>query len=73
MTNRSEKINEDDGDLMTIEDYMDSVACGLFIDYDGMGDAVKDGYYMNRRSYVYPSKLGKDIPEGATHILWYNR
>ena len=63
------------GDLMTIEEFRESVASGLFMDDDGHGYAVKDG--MERindwlADAIYPSMLDR-IPEDATHIAWYGK
>lgn len=53
---------------MTVADYLADVACGCLTDYDG------HGYPM-----IGPVVLSEDIepgdplPEGTTHILWFNR
>lgn len=63
-------------DIMTIDDYMDSVDHGMFIDYDGHGHPAveRDGkFYEDRRHEIIPS-LGRDcFPEGATHVNWFNK
>lgn len=61
----------DYGDLMTVEEFKANVESGGFIDYDGMGHAVR-GDEVDESFYVYPSEVDK-IPEDATHILWFNR
>jgi hypothetical protein len=61
----------DYGDLMTVKDFMDSCVIGAFIDYDGYGHPVKDGKMMGSVA-VLPSKR-REIPEDATHIVWFNR
>ncbi len=63
-------FDEDDGDLMTVSEFLDCCNCGGFIDYDGFGNPVKDNLLMDK--LIYPSRLF-DIPEDATHIFWYNR
>lgn len=63
------------GTLMTVEDFKESCADGLFIDYDGMGDMVKDDKIVEVDAaypYIYPS-IADSIPADITHILWYNR
>lgn len=63
------------GTLMTVEDFKESCVDGLFIDYDGMGDMVKDGKIVEVDAaypYIYPS-IADSIPDEITHILWYNR
>ncbi len=59
------------GDLMTVEDFMECVSCGLFIDYDGSGHPVKNGR-MSKLN-IYPSQCPGVIPEDATHIMWFNK
>lgn len=58
------------GDLFTVLEFEEMVESGMLIDYDGYGHACKNG----RRSstIVTPSKI-KDIPEDATHVVWYNK
>jgi len=62
----------DFGDVMSLEDFIDNVKCGGFIDYDGSGNYVKDG--MESDITIYPS----DFKHGAIRtdfdtIVWYNR
>jgi len=67
----------DYGDLMTVEDFLEAG----FIDYDGHGQAVKDGlvaeYPVNRETgwpdWILPSQGIDAIPEDATHVIWFNR
>lgn len=65
-----EKVDIDSGDLMTVEEFKKCVKGGFFIDYDGYGNPVKNNKLMQLD--IYPSKL-RDIPNDATHIIWYNR
>lgn len=58
------------GSLMTVEEWLDDVKRNLFIDYDGFGHAVKDGKCDSRA--IYPSEAA-EVPEDATHIVWFNR
>jgi hypothetical protein len=60
-----------DDDVYTVEAFKDNVFCGLFIDYDGHGYPVKDKH-ADTSIVIYPSEL-YNIPEDATHIVWYNR
>ena len=72
MSNYTEKIHPlDVMDLMTPEEFIEDCECGCFIDYDGYGHPVKDGY-EDISIYIYPSAL-IEIPLDATHINWYNR
>ena len=75
------KFSPDEGDLMTVEEYLEAVECGAFIDYDGMGEAVRDGLAgeypvcpeTGWPDWIKPSQGVEAIPEDATHILWFNR
>ena len=67
----------DYGDLFTVEEYLDYVKGGMFVDYDGHGYAVymhseKVGIVDNKR-YIYPSQGDEAIPPTTTHILWFNK
>lgn len=59
-------------DLMTVDEYIDCVDQGGFIDYDGCGYPVKDGL-MDESIIIYPSDHRLKIPKDATHICWFNR
>lgn len=77
----SKQVEGDNGDLIPVADYLDMVRDGSLIDYDGMGDVVKDGRYAAAAyneatgwpDWIMPSDGDSLIPEDATHILWYNR
>lgn len=64
------KIAPDD-DVMEIEDFKAAVEQGAFMDYDGFGYPVKDSLADNDIR-IRPSKL-EDIPDDATHIVWFNK
>lgn len=57
---------------MTVQEYLECVECGGFIDDDGMGEAVKDGlaadYPMSEETglpdWVKPSQGVEAIPNG---------
>jgi len=66
------------GDLMTIEEFVEACQAGGFIDYDGMGDWATATHvvYSDITNWIKPSKIlsGEQFaPEWATHVLWYNR
>ena len=61
--------NEDD--VYTVEEFKECVECSAFIDDDGWGYPVKDNL-ADEEITIKPSRLD-DIPEDATHIVWYNR
>lgn len=71
------------GDLMTMEEFINSVKAGLFIDYDGFGN-YSDGKRVLQRTLskennyepliVKPSDVKKGkIRKGFSHVVWYNR
>ena len=62
---------QEDDDIYTIHDFKESVELGLFIDDDGFGHPMKDGK-INPDFNVQPSAV-ENIPEDATHVVWYNK
>ena len=67
-----------DGMFMTIEEFKEQCEHNYLIDYDGygdwvVGDMVVDGY-ADPVGRAHPSDVvaGK-IPEGVTHVIWYNK
>jgi hypothetical protein len=75
MSEYDRSYDPDNGDLMTVADYLESVKSGCLMDCDGFGFAVKDGMervgdYFSKM--VQPSKPSS-IPADATHIAWYNK
>jgi len=64
---------------MTIEDFTDACEEGAFVDYDGHGQwVIGDDILIDDFDHVHgaamPSKvLTGQIPEGATHVVWYNK
>ena len=62
----------DFGDLMSLEDWLECVRCGGFIDYDGHGRYVRDGKESNIE--VYPSDVSHDsIRKDFDSVIWFNR
>lgn len=60
------------GDVMSLEDFIDNVKCGGFIDYDGHGRYVKDG--MESDITIYPSDVKRGtIRKDFDTIIWFNR
>ena len=55
------------GDLIPIEDWLENVANGLFINFDGSGYYCKDDK-MNRKNEVFSNP-----PLDATHVCWFNK
>lgn len=75
-------ISPGSGDLMTINEFIESVKSGNLTDYDGMGDYATSTHYFQQEGWptinpwVYPSDVGTprfNPPKGCTHILWYNK
>jgi len=72
--------SEEWSDHMTIEEWEQSVDCGLFIDYDGFGHFADklDGIEWEGLD-VYPSMYKRQDPRylnekrNWTHIVWFNR
>lgn len=60
------------GELMTVKEYLINIAMGAFTDYDGYGYAVKDCHIDESKS-IFPSSGIDNIPNDATHIIWFNR
>ena len=58
-------------DVYTVKEFKQRVKNEDFIDSDGYGHLVKDSK-CDPNIYIVPSKL-YEIPEDATHIVWYNR
>lgn len=59
------------GVIMSLEEYLQSVECGGFIDYDGWGYPIyEDGLVESEPTC--PSKVD-EIPEGTVKIIWFNR
>jgi hypothetical protein len=62
----------DHGDVMSLEQFIECVKSGGFIDYDGFGHYVKDGKESDIT--IYPSDLKHNaIREDFDTIIWYNR
>jgi hypothetical protein len=66
-----EKIKEDNN-VYTIKDFHHACQSHFFVDGDGFGNLAKDGLVSNK--LVYPSDaMNWNIPEGFTHVVWYNK
>jgi hypothetical protein len=62
----------DYGDHMKIEDFIEAVKAGAFIDYDGFGCYAMEDYTTDliiKPSDVMIGTLNKNF----THVVWYNR
>ena len=63
--------SENEDDVYTIEEFKTYCKRRMFIDYDGFGHPVKDKK-SDETIDIVPSRI-EDIPEDATHIVWFNR
>ena len=61
----------DEDDVYTVEEFLEFVRDNCFIDDDGYGHPVKDKKADDSID-IWPSRVD-EIPEDATHIVWYNR
>ena len=61
----------DYADVMTVADFREAVAWGVFTDDDGTGHPVVEDR-MYPAVYVAPSRLD-EIPPGITHVAWFNK
>lgn len=63
--------NSDGDDVYTVEVFKEYCKDRLFTDYDGFGHPVKNSL-VDCSIEIKPSRVG-EIPNDATHIVWYNR
>lgn len=73
------------GTLMTVEDFAECVKTGGFIDYDGWGNlaivdkcsslTVTPSSFKKGKCFtaIFEHRDQIDIPDWATHVVWYNR
>jgi hypothetical protein len=62
----------ENGDVMSIDQFIKSVNCGLFTDYDGFGRYIRDGKESNIE--IYPSDVKHNsLRADFTQIIWFNR
>jgi hypothetical protein len=66
-----EEIGEQ-AQIMTVKEFLSDVEAGGYIDDDGFGYPAVDGV-VDKSTTITPSARGRDIPEGTTHVFWYNR
>ena len=63
----------DYGDLMTMEEFVDCVKMGGFIDYDGYGKYALEDMVSNKVITPSEVKYQRNLLHGFTHVVWYNR
>jgi hypothetical protein len=60
------------GDQMSLEEFIENVMSGGFIDYDGYGKYTKDGMMSN--IVIYPSDITSGLyRKDFETIVWFNR
>lgn len=60
------------GDVMSLEDFIDNVKAGGFIDYDGNGNYARDGKMSD--IVIHPSDVRHgSIRDDFDTIVWFNR
>lgn len=66
----------DCGELMTVKEYLAAVDSGLFMPWDGYGQAA---FFKNEKYLLAEYHMGcvspneDEPPSGATHVIWYNK
>lgn len=62
------------GDLMTVDEWKETVQSGGFIDYDGNGDLATGKFVSDIE--IRPTDItlfNISLPMWATHVMWYNK
>lgn len=62
---------ESENDTIPVDEFIRACENNEFIDNDGFGHPAKDGK-LDDHIYIFPSQID-DIPDTATHIVWYNK
>ena len=57
--------------VMTREDWLERIQSHSFTDYDGFAHA-SDGKHINKDRVYRPSEAS-ELPDNASHVVWYNR
>lgn len=60
-------------DVMTLREFHETVKCGAFIPDDGCGWLGNETHYSYSIDVWEWYFRGTEIPEGVTHVHWYNR
>ena len=62
-------------DTFHFKEWQECCAAGSFIDYDGTGHpagVVGSELLMDGEIILHPSEC-HDLPEGTTHVIWFNK
>jgi hypothetical protein len=62
----------DYGDHMTMEEFLDAVDEGCFIDYDGSGEYATATHTSNK-SFRPSTVRNNNEHEKWSHVVWFNR
>ena len=63
---------DEDGDLMTLDEFVECCLDGGFIDYDGSGNYATATHESDID--IYPSDVTSgNYRKDFTHVVWYNR
>jgi hypothetical protein len=66
------KLADSRDHIMTVDEFKSDVKNGYLINYDGFGYPMKEGTGVDDKIVIQPSNIS-DIPQDATHIVWFNR
>lgn len=67
------------GEKIEAEKFIQLCKDGSFVDYDGFGEpwiagVLRKSVWPGGELYIYPSHVVEQgLPEGTTHVQWYNR
>jgi len=57
--------------MMTVNEFLSRVENSSLTDHDGWGHPIIDRM-VYKDIIIFPSETHKNIPEGTTHIMWFN-
>lgn len=67
-----DRPNEDYGDLIPLQEWVESVGINAFTPDDGHGYWANETHHKVHHQRYDVFNL-KDIPKNATHVLWFNK
>ena len=67
---RQHKPVDDNAHMFSLEEWDQAIDDGRVASDDGSGFWVNDGFYLND-DYLDDNVFGF-VPEGATHVAWFN-
>ncbi len=69
-TSKADRLVHPEDHVMMLEEWQQAVRCGYFNDMDGSGCWLSNGRFMT--DAVFDDVFGP-VPEGATHVVWFNK